>query len=284
MDSEIRNPTRILAGFLTWAQVFEPRWCTRSAWDKGQGSSNLLTGGVIPSLEVNGQQLVQEIDMAIEEPKTAYFRVQHDKQEMPITHTQSTLKAMKIKLIKPWVASTGRQVHVSIVCWGPGLPALESLIRYLVRIPATSRMWSGWNYVRAWTSIQGSSHLGISGRRPIGLEDAFSLGWAWSGTCYHESSPIECTCHHCRTFWNIILRETFSNTEPGFPAEAAKSTKRTWSSQLHVTLSSVQLPIYNGWILKFKVAIATWKGQLTDHIQTGPRKIPMLLLHLSVGT
>ena len=234
---------------------------------------------------------------------------------------------MKIKLIKPWVASTGRQVHVSIACWGPGLPALEcqrsegtrARITHQVSGPNSSNfphvihvcawglkkihggdtveapLWyfdhkmllrpkGGWNDVRAWTSIQGSSHLGTSGRRPIGLEDAFSLGWAWSGTCYRESSPIECTCHHCRTFWNIILREFFSNTEPGFPAEAAKSTKRTWSSQLHVALSSVQLPIYNGWILKFKVAIATWKGQLTDHIQTGPRKIPMLLLHLSVGT
>ena len=49
--------------------------------------------------------------MAIEEPKTEYVRVQHDKQEMSITERvrerererekESTIKAMKIKLIKP---------------------------------------------------------------------------------------------------------------------------------------------------------------------------------------
>lgn len=79
-------------------------------------------GGVIPLLEVNGQQLVQEIDMAIEEMKTAYFRVQHDKQEMPITHTEHTKsnedKADKTmsrihrkaspcqhRVLGPWIAS-----------------------------------------------------------------------------------------------------------------------------------------------------------------------------------
>ena len=162
---------------------------------------------------------------------TEHTKSNEDKADKTMSRIHRKASPCQHRVLGPWVASPNAKDQKA--------QELESLIRNLVRIPATSRMWSmyvhegskkihggdtveaplwyfdhkmllrpkgGWNDVRAWTSIQGSSHLGTSGRRPIGLEDAFSLGWAWSGTCYHESSPSECTCHHCRTFWNIILR------------------------------------------------------------------------------
>ena len=101
-------------------------------------------GGVIPLLEVNGQQLVQEIDMAIEEMKTAYFRVQHDKQEMPITHTEHT-KSNEDKADKTMSRIHRKASPCQHRVLGPNAKdqkaqELESLIRNLVRIPATSRM------------------------------------------------------------------------------------------------------------------------------------------------
>lgn len=58
--------------------------------------------GVVLSLEVtnriigNRQRFVQEVDMAIEERKTEYVRVQHKRCHLH-TRTRSTITAMRIK-------------------------------------------------------------------------------------------------------------------------------------------------------------------------------------------
>ena len=137
-------------------------------------------------------------------------------QTKDVNQTQSTLKAMKINLIKKHISCIHRKAgpcqHHVLASWTASarMPKIRRHKSYnhssgiCIRIPATSSMW--FIYVRAhklhgsdraksplWSqdampnggckddrasAIQGSSHLGTSGRRQIGLEDAFSLGWA----------------------------------------------------------------------------------------------------------